>query len=83
MCPAKATPLAESLFSWTSPHIFFSLLLLMGKLSTPVTAESVCMPCQSDSGFAKSLCNLLLGQDIYTKTRNAQLLTISVRVFAW
>jgi len=54
----------------------------MGNVSTPVTDESVCMLCQSGSGFVKSLCNLLLGLDIYTKYRNAWFLTISVGALA-
>lgn len=44
MSPKKATPLAKSLFSWTSPHRFLSLVPLMANVSSPVIAESGCMP---------------------------------------
>lgn len=82
MSPKKATPLAKSLLSWTSLCRFFSLLPLMGNVSSPVTAESGCMPAKWQ-WFCKSPCNLLHRQDIYIESRNAQFVAISVGAFAW
>lgn len=42
MSPTKATPLADSLF----PGHLHIVLPFMGNASTPVTAESECVPCQ-------------------------------------